>query len=391
MNHLRVAVAPGTGTVGRWGDVVLHLGPASSPDEVRAVVEAVARVAADDEAPARAVRAVAALLLGDLADRTVDVAVAGPTADGGAVVLVAGNVAAEIDTADGTERLSGVDAATWVDRVLAPPVAQIRVGTPVASQDVAATHDLVAGTVPGDGCTVTLGDAPAPGSRDEVASEPYVEIGVEPAPSSGPPTLHDGFAIPAEPPASVRPFESVPLAAAPAPVEREPLPVATPEPPEAPEEVGDEELVLGIRCSRHHFNSPEARYCSVCGISMQQRTQQLERGRRPSLGVMVFDDGSTYALDADYLIGREPETAPGLRPLRLADEERTLSRKHASVRREGWDVVVLDEGSANGTFVLPSGATEWQRVEPGTQVVLDPGARVALGQRSFLFESHHVR
>jgi pSer/pThr/pTyr-binding forkhead associated (FHA) protein len=124
---------------------------------------------------------------------------------------------------------------------------------------------------------------------------------------------------------------------------------------------------------------------------MQQRTQQLERGRRPSLGVMVFDDGSTYALDADYLIGREPETAPGLRPLRLADEERTLSRKHASVRREGWDVVVLDEGSANGTFVLPSGATEWQRVEPGTQVVLDPGARVALGQRSFLFESHHVR
>lgn len=52
---------------------------------------------------------------------------------------------------------------------------------------------------------------------------------------------------------------------------------------------------------------------------------------------------------------------------------------------------MLDEGSANGTFVLPAGATEWQRIEPGTQVVLGPGARVALGQRSFRFESHHVR
>lgn len=155
-------------------------------------------------------------------------------------------------------------------------------------------------------------------------------------------------------------------------------------------------LVKGFRCSRNHHNDPRVSFCSVCGIRMDQRTGVLVDGRRPPLGLLVLDIGSTFVLDDNYLLGRNPEVdeaviSSRLRPIRLDDDSGTLSRVHAEIRLEGWDVLLADRGSANGTFLAGAGQSGWTRLAPRRPVVLTPGTHVRIGRRVFTFESAHAR
>ncbi|WP_420121284.1 FHA domain-containing protein [Nakamurella sp.] len=155
-------------------------------------------------------------------------------------------------------------------------------------------------------------------------------------------------------------------------------------------------LVKGFRCSRNHHNDPRVSFCSVCGIRMDQRTGVLVDGRRPPLGLLVLDIGATFVLDDNYLVGRNPEVdeaviSSRLRPIRLDDDSGTLSRVHAEIRLEGWDVLLLDRGSANGTYLAAAGQSGWTRLAPQRPVVLTPGTHVRIGRRVFTFESAHAR
>jgi len=70
------------------------------------------------------------------------------------------------------------------------------------------------------------------------------------------------------------------------------------------------------------------------------------------------------------------------------DAERSLSRVHAEIRLDGWDVMLVDRGSANGTFIAnPDGS--WQRLAADRPERIEPGQRLAFGRRTALFESHH--
>ena len=126
---------------------------------------------------------------------------------------------------------------------------------------------------------------------------------------------------------------------------------------------------------------------------MNERTGVLTVGRRPPLGLLVFDDGSTYTVDGEYVVGRSPEedrrVRDGeLRALIVDDPGGTVSRVHAEIRVHDWDVVLHDNGSRNGTFVVPPGAPAWERVPERRNLPLLPGTRVRLGRhRTFVFES----
>lgn len=183
---------------------------------------------------------------------------------------------------------------------------------------------------------------------------------------------------------------------------RPPLPVpdaggaAKPAPPRPGTAGPAHVLVKGFRCSRNHHNDPRVSFCSVCGIRMDQRTGILVDGRRPPLGLLVLDIGSTFVLDDNYLLGRNPEVdeaviSSRLRPIRLDDDSGTLSRVHAEIRLEGWDVLLLDRGSANGTHVAAPGQSGWNRLAPHRPIVLTPGTHVRIGRRVFTFESAHAR
>jgi hypothetical protein len=181
--------------------------------------------------------------------------------------------------------------------------------------------------------------------------------------------------------------------------QRDPLPLGA-EPPDA-KDLGLVEMpsaqVEGVYCKNGHFNDPEARYCAVCGISMGQLTKIRQKGNRPPLGVLILGDGSVCQLDADYVIGREPTLDSAVadgraRPLRLMDASGVVSRIHARVELDGWQVFLTDLNSANGTQVLMPGEQNPTSLQPGVRTPLAAGAQIRLGgEYGLQYDSHRHR
>ncbi|MBB6348352.1 FHA domain-containing protein [Nonomuraea muscovyensis] len=159
-------------------------------------------------------------------------------------------------------------------------------------------------------------------------------------------------------------------------------------------EHGDRPLVYGVDCKNDHFNDPRVSYCAVCGIALVQRTLVPYKGPRPSLGVLVLDDGTALPLESDYLLGRDPERAPEVaggsaRPAKVTSPDGSVSRRHLRVALDGWDVNLVDLGSVNGTQIQPPGDPNFYDIPPNEPVTIAPGTTVRVGvSRTMRFEPH---
>jgi len=128
---------------------------------------------------------------------------------------------------------------------------------------------------------------------------------------------------------------------------------------------------------------------ATSGLVVENRQEEAQR---PPVGLLVFDDGATYTVDAEYLMGRMPEADPrvasgALRSLALEDSSGAVSRVHAQIVVNGWEALLVDVGSRNGTFVSPPGEQGWTQLPAGETHRLVPGTRVRIGGRSFQFEA----
>jgi FHA domain len=358
----RVAVVSGDGLVGRseHGVLVVHGHPdaidallADQPLASREGVDALRRTAADG-----------------LPDGIVGLVVA-VTDDGAIEVTAAGPEHVSVDSA---EPLSELRGQARVSRIRGG--GRVRLG--VAVGRVGAAHDLRGGVVPGAG--VELIAVPA-SQEPDIAPHPTAAQHPAQAP-------HPAAVIAANPPVPAPPVEVSDQASghpadAAAGEHRGPAPTTLPHP------VSDTaELVEGIVCARQHFNNPLARYCQVCGISMVQPTHDLVERPRPTLGSIVFDDGTTVPLDRSYVIGREPpdEGATRLTPLVVDDDEHSVSRAHAELRLVDWQVVLRDLNSSNGTHVWDTQSSSWRKMPAGEQTTLDAGTYAAVGRRVFVYQ-----
>lgn len=273
----------------------------------------------------------------------------------------------------------------------APPLADPPAGSPVADAPPAASPAVEAPPgwdVPTQAAPVEPPPADEP-SRDKPVSEPVTD----------PPAARVVEQVTIPPSSVDADFDSVLLGALDSeePDSREPLPIE-PDPGEVrePEQSTSDVQVQGVICSRGHFNDPRSRYCSSCGIGMVQQTQVLTPGPRPPLGVLVFEDGATFSLSSDYVIGRQPESSELVAsgeamPLQVDDPERSISRAHAEVRLVDWNVHLVNLSHTNGSFVWDVTSNQWVPIPAGQSVVLQPGWRIALGRRSAVFESSLVR
>jgi hypothetical protein len=364
----RVQPLPGHGLVAREGSLslVCALPDASTGAVVDALLSALADVAAAGEDGRSLVRRVIGVLSSSTSPAgaaPLACAVAGPVADGMAV-LVGGAARALVVTEAGAKiDIGGDPAYTWTDRVVGDPVAQLELVLPEAL-DADPRLRLDSGVVRGGGLrqisrTREVATTPPPASPGDHGPPVSLRHRARPAaPSSPPPTRVDVSALPVQRP--------------------------DPEPPH----------VLGINCKNHHFNDPRAHYCVVCGISMMQATLTPFRGPRPPLGVLLVDDGQTLPLRTDVLIGRDPRHAEEVTdrtaiPLRITDSEGSISRRHTLVNLDEWQVRLIDLGSVNGTAIMPRGGAGFERIHADEAVVLRPGSTVRIGRsRTFRFESN---
>jgi hypothetical protein len=379
-------------------------------------------------------------------------AVAAATEEGLALALLGDGVAEVPDlglrltSGQGEDPLA--DGRAYLDRLVDWPPAALRLSAGAGSGDMGPhpLADLEAGAVPGAAAVLSPAPVPAaPVAPAPPASGGTVLVQLPPTPAAArvttppvPPPVpvppvpplpvpgsasdgahaghdhaahadhdHGAHAAP-EPPVPAAPPVELPAPARsvsflqPPPAEeaeppREPLPVVTDEQPPAAlaaEEGDPRPKVKGILCKNGHLNDPRVLFCAQCGIRTTQQTAVFIEGVRPPLGLLVFDNGATVSLDSDYLLGREPETddrvrTGGYRPLLVVDQTGGVSRHHAEIRLEGWDVVLTDIGSANGTLFARRGELAWTSLIPGQPVQLTPGMTVRMGGRQFAFESPH--
>jgi hypothetical protein len=153
-------------------------------------------------------------------------------------------------------------------------------------------------------------------------------------------------------------------------------------------------LVRGVYCPRQHLNDPRSTTCRACGLPVSAGAPHAE-GARPPLGRLTWDNGEVDYLPGAVLIGRDVAldgaiAAGELAPLVPTGHNDSMSRVHAELRASGWDVVVIDRGSTNGTFVWDGPSRAWQRLSPGEAHVLQAGAVLAFGERTATFEPTDV-
>ena len=146
--------------------------------------------------------------------------------------------------------------------------------------------------------------------------------------------------------------------------------------------------VHAAHCLNGHPNPPSATACRACSAQLSPAPPS-EIGR-PVLGALLFTNGPTIQLDRPQLIGRNPRIEGNIGSeipnLIALDVGTGLSRLHAAIRIDGWNVFIEDLNSSNGTLVTQAGRPS-QNLRGGAPLLLESGAVVDLGGvAGFTFE-----
>ena len=152
--------------------------------------------------------------------------------------------------------------------------------------------------------------------------------------------------------------------------------------------------VRGVYCPRDHLNDPRDEFCRTCGLPLVPGAPEVE-GLRPPLGKLTWDNGEVNELMGAALVGRDvgldgAVVSGELAALVPSGQNDSMSRVHAELRPSGWDVIVIDRGSTNGTFIWDEASKAWQRLLPDEPHVVRPGAVLAFGERTATFETAAV-
>lgn len=110
-------------------------------------------------------------------------------------------------------------------------------------------------------------------------------------------------------------------------------------------------VVLSARCPQGHDNPPHAAICATCEERLAEAPRQAPR---PSLGTVQLPDGTILTLDRSVVFGRRPQATRVLKddlPQLVTLNGSSISRTHVEVRLEDWNVLAVDLGSSNGTYL----------------------------------------
>lgn len=152
-------------------------------------------------------------------------------------------------------------------------------------------------------------------------------------------------------------------------------PIPTPAPPTGP-------TVEAVLCPDGHPSPPGDRFCIRCETEIDDPT--IHTVDRPAVAVLLWDTGRSVEVDRPIVAGRNPKAGTVVdgeeaTVFRVADPDAVLSREHVEIRSSGWDVLVSDLHSRNGTTLTRPGSGP-ERLEPGVSVVAPMGTEVVLAE-----------
>lgn len=392
----QVRVHPGAGVVDRTGDTLLVVPVlrADQLDRARALMELCHRADPSGHVRADALQA--------LVDRHTPAEIPGfalLVRSGGALkALLSGQVRILVDGrapgqagAGGGRRFAEHDLADgeWHEVTVTAGGGPDERGTALPGFGDVLSLDLASGTVPGAGVTLLA----VPANRPSPPLPSDVQAASAPAGSATSltalrPAVRFRTVLLGECAARAARGQPTRLPA------RPPLPIAgAVSEGAAATAAGDPEVMVeGVLCPQGHFTDPDLATCPTCGSRLLPEGRRMTLAR-PPLGILVTDGGTIYTVTGNLVIGRDAASAPDVlagqaRPLPLRDEARSTSRVHARLTVRGWQVLLSDNASANGTFVSRHGAAgPWLPVPPHAPLALVHGDRVRLGRRQLLFDA----
>lgn len=143
--------------------------------------------------------------------------------------------------------------------------------------------------------------------------------------------------------------------------------------------------VLARMCPRGHANPPTRTHCMSCEDLISGDAASVPR---PALGRLRLPSGETVLLDRNVILGRQPSVSrvsSGDMPhlVQVDSPKRDISRSHAEVRLEGWNVVLCDLNSSNGTVLLREGQSPRRLGQAETALVLS-GDVAELGDQIYI-------
>lgn len=210
-----------------------------------------------------------------------------------------------------------------------------------------------------------LSSAPYPGPAPQPA-QPY-----QPAPSAEPAEAHEPASAHAGPPSGQQ--WTVQLPGTPV------APVAVVGP--APVPAADVPTILARSCAYGHANTPVRSTCAVCGGGLNPQAEVVPR---PSLGRVVISTGDVVELEQPVVFGRYPQAhvvtaqAQAPRLVTVPSPSQDISRSHLEVRLEGWNVLLVDLTTVNGTTLLRPGQPP-RRLHPQEPTLVVSGDVADLG------------
>lgn len=237
-----------------------------------------------------------------------------------------------------------------------------------ATTEDPATTEARATTTPGeliDGVPWARGDAPGRGAERQPPAarftQPTTSARLPASPPAGPPSTRP------DPDSSAGEVDSMSVTISRAALRRQ-----------LEAEMAQGPMLPALLCKLGHLSPPYAAICRVCGGELAD--QVPVEAVRPALGQLVLSNGGSVLLDKGVIFGRSPQSdiedaaqRPNL--VRLIDSPE-ISRRHASVMLDGWQVLLRDLGSQNGTILTLPGRQP-EQIRPHEDYVLEPGSVVS--------------
>ncbi len=139
-------------------------------------------------------------------------------------------------------------------------------------------------------------------------------------------------------------------------------------------------------CPAEHPNNPDTANCVVCLQAIATTAPVVDMTPRP-VARLLLEDGTGIDVADRLTIGRSPVATSEARRDEtdtLTVDGRQVSRRHMTLEVKGWQLLIRDADSTNGTFLARRGERGRRRVPIERAIPVRIGDAIHFGSRQAL-------